>query len=48
MKDIIKNLIGLFVPVKWENGKWGGTLSVSGIPFGIVIVVIAVVVNLLL
>jgi hypothetical protein len=43
----IKSIIGLFVPVKFDD-KWGATISVSGIPLGIYMVAIAVVVNLIM
>jgi len=48
MTKTLKTIIGMFIPVKWENGKWGGTIDVAGIPLGLWMIAMAVAVNLIM
>ena len=48
MKDEIKTIVGLFIPVKWEDNRWAASVAISGIPLGLIMIVIAVMVNLLM
>ncbi len=43
----LKSIIGLFIPVKTEEG-WRTTLSVANIPLGLIMIAVSVVVNLIM
>jgi len=43
-----KTHIGLFIPVYWNHSKkWAGSLSLNGVPIGVYIIVVALIVHYL-
>ena len=42
MKRKLLTILGLFVPVKQEDGTWGPSIGIEGIPVGTVLVLVSV------
>jgi hypothetical protein len=43
----IKAIVGLFIPVKWGDNRFGFTISVGHIGIGWIIVVVVVIIRLI-
>ena len=53
----IKTIIGLFIPVRWEVGinesgkptyRYETTFAIGGIPLGLIMVVVSVIISLII